>query len=156
MGGIDLLTGLSGTWDGPNRLWLRPTEAPHESQSTATVLPVIGGRFVRIDYTWAYQGEPQEGSLLVGYETEDDVVTAVWTDSWHMGDKLMVCRGVAEASGSVDVRGSYAVQSGPDWGWRTVIRSRDDGTFVMIMYNITPEGTEALAVEAVYTRAAPR
>ena len=34
--------------------------------STATVTPVLGGRFIRVDYTWGYQGRPQEGSLLVG------------------------------------------------------------------------------------------
>jgi len=46
-------------------------------------------------------------------------------------------------------RGSYAAPPGPDWGWRTVIEIPDDDSFRMVMYNVSPEGKEELAVNAV-------
>jgi hypothetical protein len=51
------------------------------------------------------------------------------------------------------VRGSYAAAPGPDWGWRTVIETAEDDSLRMVMYNLTPDGQEYLAVEAVYRRA---
>lgn len=153
MGSLDPLIGLAGSWKGTNKLWLPPSEEPHESQSIASVIPVMGGRFVRIDYTWEFDNEPQEGSLLVGYDTKEDLVTAVWIDLWHMGHKFMACMGVAQGDGTIVVRGSYSAPPGPDWGWRTVIEPGNGDSFRMIMYNVSPEGKEELAVEATYARA---
>lgn len=152
MSGLDSLIKLAGSWKGDNKLWLPPAEAPYESQSVAFITPVIRGKSVRIDYTWAFDGEPQEGLLLCGYETKEDLVTAVWVDSWHMSDKFMICQGLAEGDGAIVVRGSYAAPPGPDWGWRMVIGPGDGDTFRLVMYNISPDGQEELAVEASYTR----
>ena len=123
-----------------------------DSPSTTDLTPLLGGRFIRLDYTWAYQGSAQEGSLLIGYESGPAVVTAQWIDNWHMGEAVMSCRGTAKTDGSVDVRGSYAAPPGPDWGWRIVLEPRDGTALHLVMYNITPEGDEELAVEADYTR----
>lgn len=152
MSGLDTLIGLAGKWQGHNQLWLPPAETPYESPSTASITPVIRGKFVRIDYTWVFEGEPQEGLLLVGYETEADVVTIAWADSWHMGDKAMICQGSAEEDGSIVVRGSYTVPSQPDWGWRIVVGPGEGNAFRIVMYNILPEGQEMLAVETNYTK----
>jgi hypothetical protein len=118
-----------------------------------TITPLLGGRFVRIDYDWAYRGTPQQGSLLIGYEADADAVTAHWVDTWHMGDKVMACRGSAEADGGLSVRGSYAAPPGPAWGWRIVLVP-DGQRLRLVMFNITPLDQEALAVAANYVRAA--
>jgi hypothetical protein len=49
-------------------------------------------------------------------------------------------------------KGSYQVEGYPEWYWRIVF-SRDGDTFKMTMFNISPEGEETLAVDAVYQRA---
>lgn len=153
MGVLADLLSLSGKWNGTYRLIVEPTAPPRVSPSTVSVAPVAGSRFVRLDYEWDYEGRPQDGFLLVGYEEERGVVTAVWVDSWHMSSKAMVCEGPAGAGGSVEVRGFYAAPPGPDWGWRTVVGPGADGALRMVMYNVSPDGAEELAVEAVYTRA---
>jgi hypothetical protein len=48
---------------------------PEESPSTVTVTPTLGGRFVRVDYTWGYQGKPQEGSVLIGFDPKSGEVS---------------------------------------------------------------------------------
>ena len=150
MSGLDFLRSLNGSWSGDNRLWLEPGKPPFASKTAATVIHILGGRFVRLDYTWSFDGEEQAGSYLFGYESKSELVTAAWIDSWHNGERLMLCRGGVGENGSVNVLGFYPAPTGPDWGWRTIIEPADSGPFRLQMYNILPTGEAFLAVEAVY------
>jgi hypothetical protein len=152
MGRLSSAIDAAGKWKGTYRLW-EPSASPQMSRSAALIAPIIGDRFVRIDYTWSYHGQPQQGLLLVGCEDKARLVTAVWIDSWHMGHKFMICQGVVKKNGAIDVRGSYAVSGSPDWGWRTVIEPREDRSLRMLMYNISPDGRVDLAVDATFTKA---
>jgi len=152
MNGLEKLLACAGNWSGNNRLREPNTNLAEDSESTATVTPVLGGRFVRLDYTWGYQGTPQEGSLLIGYDSKADSVAVHWIDTWHMGDKVMVCRGTATDDGDITVHGSYAAPPGPDWGWRIVIRSRGHADLSLTMFNVSPDQREELGVEATYSR----
>jgi hypothetical protein len=141
------LAGCAGRWQGTNRLHDPHSGAPEDSPSTLTVTPLLESRFVRMDYTCACQGAPQEGSLLVGYENEAATVTAFWIDTWHMSDKVMASRGAGAPDGSLVVKGSYSAPPGPDWGWRTLI-APGEGGLGLVMHNTAPDGGEELAVEA--------
>jgi hypothetical protein len=113
---VETLAALAGNWSGTNTLQDPNTGKPEESPSTVAVTPLLGGRFVRLDYTWGYQGKPQEGSLLVGFEPKTGEVSGHWLDTWHMGRKVLACIRTA-SDGPIAVRGSYAAPPGPDWGW---------------------------------------
>ena len=152
MSALDKLAECSGTWRGTSRLRDPSMDVLDDSPSTAELTPVLDGRFIRLDYAWAYQGRAQEGSLLVGYESGPAVVTAHWVDTWHMGEAVMSCHGIAENDGSITVRGTYSAPPGPDWGWRIVLQPRDGTALRLAMYNISPDDDEELAVEADYTR----
>jgi len=146
------LVKLVGNWTGSNRLhvtWLTPPI--HDSTATASFTVAAQGQFLSLAYTWADEGKPQDGLLIIGSGETPDRVKAVWVDSWHMGDKFMSLDGTTEDDGSISMRGAYAAPPGPDWGWRIVI-APGDATFNMTMYNITPEGEEAIAVEAAFDR----
>ncbi len=145
---------LVGHWTGTSRLW-RPWLAPQESdsKSTASVGLTANGKFVTIEYTWACDGEDHQGFMLLGRESKQNVVNAVWVDSWHMSDKPMTCSGtVSDDTGVITVRGDYAAPPGPDWSWRTVIAPRGDEAFEVVMYNISPEGEETIAFRNSYER----
>jgi hypothetical protein len=154
--GLGQLSACAGNWRGTNRLQDPEANAPVDSPSTATVARVLGGRFIRVDYTWAYRGAPQEGSLLIGHDKKANVATAHWIDTWHMGAKVMACQGSADDTGTISVRGSYAVPPGPNWGWRTVVTPNPGRSLRIVMHNIWPDGREELAVDATYTKAARR
>lgn len=147
------LAPLAGRWRGATRLhtpWTTP--ATHDSDTTAVVAPVGDGRFATVAYTWTHEGKPCDGALLIGREPAGDVAHASWVDSWHQSAKPLTCTGTVDAAGTLSVRGSYPAPEGPDWGWRIVLDAPDDASFRIVMYNVTPDGEESLAVESRYTR----
>ncbi|HEX5726733.1 MAG TPA: DUF1579 family protein [Longimicrobiaceae bacterium] len=153
MGVLDGLAACAGSWRGTNTLHDPHSGQAQESPGTATVTPVLGGRFVRVEYTWEYQGTPQEGSLLIGYDPGVGELHAHWVDTWHMGHAGFPCRGPAPGGPTLAVRGSYPAPPGPDWGWRIELTPDGGEALRMAMVNIWPEGREDPAVEATYTRA---
>ena len=155
MGALERLAACAGRWRGSNRLHDPHTGKPEDSASTAVLAELLGGRFVRLDYTWSYRGVPQEGSLLIGRQAARGKATAHWIDSWHMSDGVMACEGTVDPDGGIDVRGSYAAPPGPDWGWRILLRPAGGATLQLVMYNVTPDGREELAVEAKYIESSP-
>jgi hypothetical protein len=58
----------------------------------------------------------------------------------------MKCEGTQTENGGVDIKGHYSVEGHPEWGWRTEIVP-GDGSFRYLMYNVSPEGKEDIAVE---------
>ena len=159
MPGLEALAGLAGTWTATYELRGDPS-FDSDTPSSATVAAILGGRFVRIDYTWDEDDRleehgPQQGSLLIGFEAAPapGLVTVTWIDSWHSGQRTMVCPGVLLDNGGVDVLGSYPAGPGnPDSGWRTVLEPAGSG-WTISMFNVSPEDEESLAVRAEYRRA---
>ncbi len=151
MSALDKLAACIGTWAGTSRLSDPSMNVSDDSPSTLVLTPVLAGRFIRVDYTWGYKGDPQEGSLLIGSVSDPGEVTAQRIDTWHMGESVMSCHGTAGGDGSIDAKGSYAAPPGPDWGWRIAL-DPGDGSLRLRMYNITPDGDEAIAVDTDYAR----
>ena len=147
------LAGLAGNWTGTNKLYLPWLPGGlWESGSTSRVSLKVDGQFIGFEYTWSYEGKPHEGMLILGCDGKSDAVQAVWTDSWHNSDTLMLCDGTIDDNGKIDIKGYYAVPDHPDWGWRTEIIPGET-SYRYVMYNVTPEGKEELAVETDFERA---
>jgi hypothetical protein len=142
-----------GEWTGSNLLrlsWLTPSD--YHSPSRLSVQPVAKGKFLMFTYTWSHEDVSQEGVILLGCDAQQEVATAAWVDSWHMSSKIMLCEGVIDSQGAINIRGSYEAPPGPDWGWRIVITPKSGRELQIVMYNISPEGAEELAVQADYKR----
>jgi hypothetical protein len=146
------LTACAGAWRGKNTLHDSNAGRPDESTSELSVTPVLGGKFMRLDYTWAHQGEPQEGSLLLGFDPKAGLVSGYWIDTWHMGRKVMACQGSTPEGGTISVQGSYAAPPGSDWGWRIEITPENGQTIRIAHFNVDPDGNEEPTVEASYSR----
>ena len=144
---------LIGNWNGPNLLrlsWLTPSD--YHSESKLSIQSAAKGKFITCTYTWSHENVAHEGVILLGYDEKQKMATAAWVDSWHMSSKVMFCQGVIEAQGAINIRGSYEAPPGPDWGWRIIITPKSPTALQLVMYNITPEGEEDLAVQADYQR----
>ncbi len=148
----DLQNDLIGVWAGENLLrlsWQTPTD--YQSLSELTVASAVREKFLTFNYQWSHENAPHEGLLLVGFDAQQKIANASWVDSWHQSAKPLVLSGTIDASGAIDLRGSYAVPNHPDWSWRIVLATENDA-LEMTMYNISPEAAEDLAVRAVYER----
>src|SRR5687768_16613872 len=100
MGIHQRLADLVGNWKGINRLHAPWMPQPiQESESHARVRSKMNGQFLSIEYTWSFEGDPQEGMLIIGCDPKSDAVQAVWTDSWHSKDVLMLCNGQRKEDG---------------------------------------------------------
>lgn len=150
---LERLIASAGTWQGASTLQDPGNIEPETTASTLTVTPLLDGRFVRLDYTWSYRGAPHAGSVLVGFQKKTATVSMHWIDSWHNSDTVMTLSGGAGSPSLLTSRGSYAAPPGPDWGWKIAVTPESDGVLRIVMYNISPEGQEFLAVEGEYTRA---
>jgi hypothetical protein len=126
----------AGTYAGSNLLWFRDPDRPEESAAEVRV------EAARVSYTWQYEGAPQSGVLDFAFE--GDRVNAALTDTWHSPEP-MSCAGTHTPDG-VTFLGTYGAGSGPDWSWRTELRSPAPGELLMEMYNIEPSGEEHIAV----------
>ena len=147
-----ILASLAGGWTGTSKLWLEPGKLADESPVLGTVTLVLEGRFAIYLYQGSIEGEPQHGMFTFGYNTTLEQYEASWLDSFHSNTAIMFCVGSARENG-FSVLGSYPdPNGGPDWGWRTVVELLDKDHLVISAYNITPEGEEVKATEAMLTR----
>ena len=145
----EMLASMAGEWTGRYRLYLEPGKLTAESDTSATVAPVLDGRFTRIEYDWTVDDARQLGEFLVG-APKGERLMASWVDTWHNGDAILFC----ESHGDASVIGQYGPDDDP-WRWRTTFELDDsDGgaELVITAWNITPAGDEAVATEARYRR----
>lgn len=144
-----LLNSVRGVWSGTYKVWLKPGNPTSSSDIRLTVQSIANSHYFLITYYWFWKNKKQEGVFLIG--GQDSAVYVTWGDSWHQQPKPMNCTGTYKSeTNSFDFTGSY--DTGPDtpqWGWRTEFIKKNDKTLIMRAYNITPEGEEALAVEAI-------
>lgn len=144
---------LVGHWTGTKELYFTgPPNPDNVSDSQLTISPVALGKFLSFSYTWEFKGTSHEGFMLVGNGNAERITTAAWVDSFHMSDKIMYCEGTVDGQRRINVLGSYEAPPGPDWSWRIKVIPGND-SLQIIMFNISPDGEEVLAVRASYAGA---
>ena len=150
---LDKLNNLIGAWTGDNILrlsWMNPPE--FHSPSELKIGRAVRDKFLTFNYNWNHENTPHEGLLLVGYDTNKEAVNASWVDSWHSSSEPLALSGTIEEHGTLDLRGTYKVPNHPDWGWRIVINTPEKDAVQIVMYNVSPEAAEDLAVRADYKK----
>jgi hypothetical protein len=151
--GFDALAKCAGEWVGRNRVQPCVEDSIEESASRIVITPVLGGTFLRLDQAWAWKDQPQSGSMVIGYLPQEDVATVHWIDTWHNGRRSMNLVGRFEPHGKLVASGHFAVESGPDWGWRIEIQTEGAGNLRMNMFCINPaSGAEEGWVWSTFNR----
>ncbi|MFC4727573.1 DUF1579 family protein [Coralloluteibacterium thermophilus] len=148
-----LLQNMVGEWVGRTRVWFEPSTEPALTLlQRGHVRPMLGGRFLFHEYAADDGSRIHEGIALYGWHLERARFEVAWGDDFHTGTGLMLCAGAREAPGFHGL-GSYPAVKGPDWGWRIELAQDAIDTLRIAMFNIPPDGPEALAVETLYRRA---
>lgn len=148
------LARLAGEWKGRARTWLDPAQPALEAPWEGRIGLILGERFARFEYASSMADAPFAGELVLAFESGERVWRTTWIDSFHTGSAILVSSGAA-SEGPISVRGSwFAGADQPLWGWRTELDDGVDGELTIRMYNVTPEGKEALGVEVLLRHAA--
>ncbi|MBX3174715.1 MAG: DUF1579 family protein [Gemmatimonadaceae bacterium] len=139
-------------WTGHNKLWFKPSDPAFACATTARTTLEAGGNFLAMRYEWSHAGSAHHGMILLGEDVAAARCDAAWVDSFHNGQRLMLCTGPISTDGVLRATGAYPAPPGPDWGWRLELSAPAPEQLLLRMFNIMPDGTEALAVEASYSR----
>jgi len=75
-----------GTWYGKNTMWMAPDTEPMKSDCTATVTPLLDGRFVKCEMAGEMPGMgPFNGFGIYGYDNVGKTFQSTWIDSCGTG-----------------------------------------------------------------------
>ncbi len=140
---------LLGNWTGRIRLQDPASDLLGESASNLCVSLKSDGPFALMNYTWSHHQSPQKGTILLGVQEGTKKASAFWLDSFHTDDRGITLLGSIDGKGIFDLLGSYKASTGPNWGWRTII-TPGPKHLRLVSFNISPTGTEDLAIESDY------
>lgn len=98
----------------------------------------------RVTVHWAHDGVAKQGELVLRGPAPS--CRGDFTDTFHASDGLVLHGHVH--GGTLSLFATYPAGDGsPDWGWRIVLDWYDPDHFTFRMFNVLPDGTEALAVD---------
>ncbi len=145
------LAKLAGKWKGTTKVWFEPHVLADESAVEGEIVSVLNGMFVQHSYKGSLEGKPLEGIMIIGYSLQFARYNCAWIDSFHNGTNIMF----SEQFNSVGI--SFTGKYGSDipseqWGWKTEITMPSEDDLIITMFNLSPEGEEAKAVETIYRR----
>jgi hypothetical protein len=143
---------LAGKWTARVMYWPAPGAPAEESVGTATMTPILGGRFLQEMFEGTAMEQPFHGMGISGYDNVMQKHTGIWLDS--MGTGIMHSEGTCESNCSIIK--ARAESSDPMSGERKVMNSItrivSDKEIVLEMFETGPDGKEFKSMEIVYTR----
>ena len=90
----------AGDWTGKNTMWMTPGADPIKTECTATVSPMMDGRFVKCEMKGEMPGMgPYNGYGLYGFDNVSKKFQSVWLDNHGTG--MMVGEGELSSDGKV-------------------------------------------------------
>jgi hypothetical protein len=94
-----MLARMAGDWTCTVKYQMDPAQPWQESQSAATIVALMDGRYVQETDTGLMNGMPFSGIGVTGFDNVNGKYVSTWID--NMGTGIMTSVGTADASGKV-------------------------------------------------------
>ncbi|MFI4897495.1 MAG: DUF1579 family protein [Phycisphaerales bacterium JB059] len=141
------LQGLVGEWDATISFLSAPGAQPDVSKMTASITPILDGRYVLSHYTgsFKYMGAeiPFEGYGMVGYDKVRGHFTSAWGD--NMSTSMLVQTGPFK-EGAIDLKGEMPDGMGGAMPMRHRHVVNDDGSYTLEFHQPNPATGEMVKI----------
>lgn len=105
----------------------------------------------RVLVRWAHDGAAKEGEIVLTGPLAS--CRASFKDTFHAPDGMVFHGAVSGCE--LRLYGTFPIGDGsPDWGWRITLDWADPEHVTLRMFNVKPDGREALAVDLRGSRVA--
>jgi len=147
-----LLGGMAGSWATKTKAWMDPTQPPMESAGSAEQAMILGGRFLRQEFTGDMMGGVYNGIGFTGYSNHSKKYVSTWMDS--SSTDIMYFEGTGSADGKTITleTGYYEDPFRGQMKWRSVTKVVDDRTWMFELYGVDKKGKAERMIEITYTR----
>jgi Protein of unknown function (DUF1579) len=141
-----------GEWKCDVKCWMAPGAEPEKTAGSAKNEMIMGGRYLKCEFSGNMMGQPFTGGNLLGYDNAKGKFFSLWIDSMSTG--YMASEGTCDASGKVftyisefdcPIRKQHIKM-------RIVNTVIDNDSSKAEMYDTTPDGQETKSMEILYTR----
>lgn len=144
------LEAMVGTFDAKVKMWMDPSKPPDESTGISENKWVLGDRFVEIQYTGTFMGQPFTGIGYQGYDNTTKKYVGTWMDSASTG--MMMSTGGMTGNTMT----TTAMVADPMTGKMTKITDKvvvaDNDHHTMEMWGPGPTGKNYKMMEITYIR----
>ena len=142
----DVLKMFTGHWDATATMWMMPGAPPSTSKNTVDGTPMMGGRFVRLDYKGTMMGQPFEGMQITGYDNIKKTYTTFWID--NSSTSFYLLEGPYDPAKKAFVQtGQWADPMGGTTPVRAVITIVGPNEYLYENYMTLPDGKEFKSLE---------
>ena len=138
-----------GNWKCEVKCWMEPNGQPQQSQGTARVTWIMGGRFLQEEFQGEMLGRPFHGRSVLGFNNLKQTYQSTWIDD--MNTAMFVNEGKGDAKQiTLEGRGSCPATGRVDVPMRAVLRVVDANKHIFEMFD-GGKGN-AKTMEITYTR----
>ena len=152
--GHQRLEAMVGRFDAVGQFWMEPDAPPVTSAGVSNNEWVLGGRYLRTDYSADFMGSPFNGIGLLGFNNATHTYESTWMDT--MSTAIMpIGVGTADASGkAITLRRAFPDPvTGEVSQMREVFVIQDRDHHVLDSWATGADGKENHMMRIVYTRA---
>jgi hypothetical protein len=151
--GHKLLEPLAGEWNVESRTWMAgPEVAPTASKGTTKVQWILGGRYLKEEFSGEMMQQPFQGVGITAYDNFKKKYVSTWIDT--MGTGIFTCEGTADDSGkTITLVGKMddPTTGEKDKPTKCIIRIAGPDKHTFEMHDLTL-GEKSKVFEITYTR----
>ena len=143
------LSHLVGNWTAKTSFVMDPSGPPMTGQGTMSVKWVLGGRYIKSDFSMDFMGQPFQSIGYTGYDIAHEQYISTWMDT--MSTKITSTTGDMDENGTLTLTGIATTPMG-DNPMKIVSTKIDENTVTDNFYDQMPDGSWFNSATITYTR----